>query len=100
MSSEDLVPIPLKPRVDPEKAPHIYFLIKHENMEVTNHATGLTRCMTTNLETILATITKIRDVLGANHLNITQGCSVFSTLKSSLVAMPVVHGILTEAYLD
>jgi hypothetical protein len=73
MSSEDLVPIPLKPRVDPEKAPHISFSIKHKNMEVTNHATGLTCCMTTDLETILATIAEIKDVLGANRLNITQG---------------------------
>jgi hypothetical protein len=73
MSSEDLVPIPLKPGVDPEKVPHISFSIKHENMEVTNHATGLTCCMTTDLETILVTIAEIKDMPGANHLNITQG---------------------------
>jgi hypothetical protein len=73
MSSEDLMLILLKLQVNLEKVPHISFSIKHKNMEVTNHATGLTCCMTTDLETILATIAEIKDVLGTNRLNITQG---------------------------
>jgi hypothetical protein len=85
MSTEDHVPIPLKPRIDINKAPMPTFSLKHNTLDVTTDILGLTKCTTTNLETVLYTVNKIKDLFRAHRLNVTNGPHCFQYAREFFV---------------